>query len=110
MSNLNLLLQERFRLLKEMASLSCLVHGSWLERFSTCTRPRCRCHTGRKHGPRYYLVVNENGRQRQKYLPGACVDEARKGLAQDKRLREIVRRITEINLVVMKEGGGGSGT
>ena len=30
---------ERQQLLEEAATLGSLLHGSWVERFSTCTRP-----------------------------------------------------------------------
>ena len=95
---------ERSRLLAEMATLSHVLHGSWVERYSVCSRPDCECHSGKRHGPRHYLVVNEDGRQRQKYIPNAQVDVALKGLAQYRRLQEIVARITELNLALMKEG------
>jgi hypothetical protein len=106
MSNKTLkkLLDERTRLLAELASLSRILHGSWVERFSVCTRPGCRCHRGDRHGPRHYLVVREGGRQRQKYIPNSQVPAAQAGLAEHGRSREIVDRITQINLALMKEG------
>lgn len=106
MSNVNLkkLLDERTRLLAELAGLPRMLHGSWVERFSVCSRAGCRCHQGERHGPRHYLVVREGGRQRQKYIPNAQVAEAQAGLADYHRAREIVDRITQINLILMKEG------
>lgn len=97
------LLRERAELLAELGTLSHLLHGSWVERYSVCSRPGCRCRGGDRHGPRHYLVVVEGGRQRQKYVPNASVASARKGVAQHRRLREIVERITHINLALMKE-------
>ena len=96
------LLDERGRLLAELGSLSHMLHGSWVERFSVCSRPGCRCHSGNRHGPRHYLVVREEGRQRQKYVPNSQVTAAQTGLAEYRRVREIVDRITQINLVLMK--------
>ena len=105
MSNkiLKKLLDERARLLAELGSLPHMLHGSWVERFSVCARPGCRCHSGARHGPRHYLVVSAGGRQRQKYVPNSQVDAARTGLAEYRRVREIVDRITQINLALMKE-------
>ena len=97
------LLEERARLLAELGTLSRLLHGSWVERYSVCSREDCKCRQGERHGPRRYLVVNQGGRQRQKYVANAQVPVAREGLAQYRRLREIVERITHINLAVMKE-------
>ena len=106
MSNKTLkkLLDERARLLAELGSLSHMLHGSWVERFSVCSRPGCRCHSGDRHGPRHYLVVREGGRQRQKYVPNSQVDAAQAGVSEYRRAREILDRITHINLTLMKEG------
>jgi hypothetical protein len=105
MSNRTLkkLLDERVRLLAELGALPRMLHGSWVERFSVCSRPDCRCHSGHRHGPRHYLVVREGGRQRQKYVPNTQVDAAQAGLAEYRRVREIVDQITQINLALMKE-------
>ena len=51
------LIQKRQTLLERLAALQLLAQGSYLERFSSCSRPNCSCHKGRKHGPRSYLVV-----------------------------------------------------
>lgn len=100
---LRILLAERERLMLEAASLSRLMHGSFVERHSVCSQPGCKCRRGERHGPRRYLVVNEDGRQRQKYVPNECVDAVLEGLAQDRRLREIVARLTLLNLAIVKE-------
>lgn len=94
---------ERDQLLLEITSLTQLMHGSFVERYSVCSRPGCKCHQGERHGPRRYLVVYENSRQRQKYVPNACVEAVLEGLAQDRRLREIVARLTLLNLAIIKD-------
>ena len=105
MSNKNVkkLLNERTILLAELGKLSRMLHGSWVERFSVCSRPNCKCHNGHKHGPRHYLVILENSRQRQKYVPNSQVVAAKKGLSEYNRVCEIIDRITHINLALMKE-------
>jgi len=95
--------KERAGLLAELATLSRLLHGSWVERYSVCSRPDCKCRRGERHGPRHYLVVNEAGRQRQKYVANSQVKAALEGLAQHRRLRQIVDQITQLNLNLMKE-------
>jgi hypothetical protein len=95
--------EERAKLLAELGRLSRLLHGSWVKRHSVCSRPDCECHSGKRHGPRHYLVVNEAGRQRQKYVPNSQVDVALEGIAQYRRLEEIVARITQVNLALMRE-------
>lgn len=105
MSNRNIeeLKEEREALLKELLTLSQMLHGSWVERYSVCSRPNCRCREGDRHGPRRYLVVNEGGRQRQKYVPNALVEAVRRGIDQHARLRKIVDRVTHINLMLIRE-------
>ena len=105
MSNKNVkkLLNERTVLLAELGTLSSMLHGSWVERFSACSRPSCKCHKGHRHGPRHYLVIRENGRQRQKYVPNSQVTAAQAGLCEYSRVCEIIDRITHINLALMKE-------
>lgn len=101
--NLEELKEERARLLEELGSLSLLLHGSWVERYSVCSRPGCKCKEGERHGPRRYLVINQSGRQRQKYIPQSQCEAALEGLKQHHRLQEIVDRITHINLLLIKE-------
>jgi len=98
------LLDERAALLAEIGSLSHMLHGSWIQRYSLCSRKDCKCRSGERHGPRHYLVVNEDGRQRQKYVPNSQVEAAQAGIAEHRRLGEIVDRITRINLALMREG------
>lgn len=102
------MLSERDQLLLEVTSLTQLLHGSFVERYSVCSRPECKCHQGERHGPRRYLVVNEDGNQRQKYVPNACVEAVLEGLGQDRRLREIVTRLTLLNLAIIKENRHGT--
>ena len=97
------MLQERAELLNELGSFSSLLRGSWVERYSLCSRPHCKCHKGERHGPRRYLVVNEGGRQKQKYIPNAQVEAVRNGIEQHRRLQEIINRITQINITLIRE-------
>jgi hypothetical protein len=101
------LVDKRARLLEEMSSLTQMLHGSWVERYSVCARKGCRCHQGELHGPRYYVVVNEEGRQRQRYVPLSHVPVALEGIEQHRRLQAIVEEITRINLELMKERSHG---
>lgn len=97
------LIARRNRLLDELSSLTHLLHGTWIERYSTCSRTNCKCHRGDKHGPRYYVVINAEGKQRQKYVPLSQASAATEGIEQYQRLQEIVAEITRINLELIKE-------
>ena len=98
------LVARRRRLLQKLEALSLLMHGSYLERFSTCARKGCACHQGEKHGPRVYVVVHRNGRQRQVYVPQEQVGIVRKGLRQHEQAMALLRQVTDINLKLMRDG------
>jgi hypothetical protein len=98
------LLERRDRLLQKLAALTLLVHGSYIERFSTCSRKHCPCHQGVKHGPRSYVVIYRDARQRQVYVPQEQVRAIRQGLRQDEKAVELLRKITDINLALMRAG------
>ena len=104
----NELLKKRAVLLAELGTLSQLLHGSWVERYSVCSRADCKCHRGERHGPRHYLVVHEDGRQRQKYIPNSQTDVALAGITQYRRLQEIVDQITKLNLALLQENANES--
>jgi hypothetical protein len=95
--------ERRDALLAEMASLRGLLNGSLVQRYSTCSRKSCACHTGRRHGPRLYLAATGEGGQRQTYVPAALAARAKEGVAQGRRLRAIVREVTALNLLLLRE-------
>lgn len=98
------LLEKRERLLRQLAALRLVVHGSYLERFSTCTRKDCACHRGDTHGPRSYVVLYRNAKQRQIYVPQEQVRAVRQGLRQDEQAGDLLRKITDINVALMRAG------
>ncbi len=98
------LLEKRNRLLQKLASLTLMVHGSYIERFSMCARKNCACHSGCKHGPRSYVIIYRDARQRQVYVPQEQVRAVRRGLQQDEQAAKILRQITDVNLALMRAG------
>ena len=98
------LLERRERLFKKLASLQLMVHGSYIERFSTCARKNCACHQGDKHGPRSYVVIYREARQQQVYVPQEQVRAVQRGLQQDEQAAELLRQITDVNLALMRAG------
>ncbi len=48
--------QRRAALIRQLALPPQAIRASVVERFGTCGKPACPCHTGRKHGPYYYLT------------------------------------------------------
>jgi len=95
---------ERDQLLAELSRLSLLIHGSYFERYSTCSRRGCACHEGRRHGPRGYVALRSAGRPAQHYVPRSQVHAVQKGVAQHRRLLQVADRITQVNLALMRGG------
>ena len=60
-----------------------LIRASVVERFGTCGSPSCRCHSGQKHGPYYYLT--------QCLAPG----KVRKFLLKSEKLIQAARHATQ---------------
>lgn len=98
------LLNKRKVLLKRLEQLSLLIHGSYLERFSTCVRKNCACHQGNKHGPRSYVVRYDRKRQRQVYVPQSQRQAIRRGVRQHEKLLDAVNEITAVNIQLMRMG------
>ncbi len=96
------LLARKRELFLEITTLTDVLWGNVLERYTTCSRPNCRCHLGERHGPRYYLVTTEGGRQRQRYLSVRHAAKIKKGAEQRRQLEAILREITEINVELME--------
>jgi hypothetical protein len=96
--------RKRRSLLQKLAGLSLLLHGSYVERFSTCTRRRCACHEGRRHGPRSYLALYRQKRQRQIYVRQAERPAVRRGLRQHDELLKLVERLTNLNVQLLRIG------
>ena len=96
--------RERKKLLGALGDLSLVIRGSYLERFSTCVRPDCACHRGHTHGPRTYVVVTRDRKQRQLYVPKAQTAVVREGIEQHRRLMELVDAISAVNLELMRGG------
>lgn len=99
---MNELKVKRKELLEELSTLTQVLHGSWVERYSVCSRSNCKCKRGQKHGPRRYLVINEKGKQKQKYIPNLQVDAAKQGIQEYKRMQEIIMEITRINIKLIR--------
>ncbi len=108
-SNIKKLVNERSLLLEELKTLSQMLHGSWVERYSVCSIKNCKCHKGERHGPRHYLVINENGKQRQKYIQNSQVESGQKGVSEYHKAMDLIDQITSINLKLIKERKYGHG-
>lgn len=79
-----------------------MIRGTLLYRERSCGRATCKCAQGRKH-PALYLVVSENGRQRQIFVPKFLEAEVRLWVAQYQKMRKLGEDLSRIYLDKLKK-------
>jgi uncharacterized protein DUF6788 len=62
-----------------------------------CGRPGCHCAQGALHEG-YYLTRAVAGKTRTVYVPRELVDEVRGWIAEHRRLKQVMRELTELAL------------
>lgn len=91
-------------LLREMRTPSDLLRASFVERFGTCGKPACACHSGQKHGPFYYLTCCLGVGQVKKFLlkkPDQRA-QAKAGVAAYKLFWEQLEELSQINIELLR--------
>ena len=74
-----------------------VIRGSLITRYTRCGKPRCRCVTGRGHGPKYYLSVSRIGRRPTLiYVPQTRVAQVQEQLAQLQTFRTLLEELCDI--------------
>lgn len=74
-----------------------MIRGTLLYRERSCGRANCRCAQGQKH-PALCLVVSENARQRQIFVPKFLETEVRLWVAHYQKMRKLVEELSRIYL------------
>ena len=98
------LLQRRRLLVKRVAAVEAFVRGSVVLMRRQCIRPRCRrCAEGAGH-PTWVLTVSERGKTRTVYLGEKRLAEARRLVANYRRMKEWIEEISRVNLALLKAG------
>jgi len=82
-----------------------VIRGTLLERERACGNPRCHCATGQKHRA-VYLMLREDGKLRQLYIPAAYEARVRQWVANHKQLKELLRQLSDIHWVQVKQRQG----
>jgi hypothetical protein len=70
-----------------------LLHGTLQERLQVCGKPTCRCARGQKHRA-LYLVVRQEGKLRQLYVPKDWEERVRQWVANDQALRDLLKELS----------------
>lgn len=86
--------QARSRL-AQLLSRRGFLRGSLLARRMKCGKANCRCARGEGHES-LFLVISENGRTRQLYVPKDWVSRVRLWVEDYHRARELMEEISRI--------------
>ena len=96
------LVRRRRLLLKRLASVEEFVRGSVVLMKRKCGYPGCRkCAAGVGH-PTWVLTVSERGKTRTVYLGAKRLKQARRLVANYRRVRAWLEDVAQINLALLK--------
>ena len=74
---------------RKLKVLSNKIQGSIVKKYVRCGKEKCKtCKFGKGHGPYYYLVTYENGKQKWKYM-GKTMEKINKSRKLNLELRKI---------------------
>lgn len=73
-----------------------LIHGTLLVRQRTCGKGNCRCAKGQKHRS-LYLVVTENGKGRQMYVPAELEAAVREWIEHYSQARQLMDDLSALH-------------
>lgn len=72
-----------------------LLRGSLLVRRRVCGKPRCRCTRGQLHES-LYLVISQNGRARQLFVPKDWEDRVRQWVQEYHDAQDLLEEISQL--------------
>jgi hypothetical protein len=81
------------------------MRASFVERYTKCGKPNCRCHLqGAKHGPFYFLTQCLAVGTVQKFLlkSPAQRDQARKGIDHFNHFYDLLEELSQINAELLR--------
>lgn len=98
--------QRRQTLLRLLTVPPDSIRGSVVERYGTCGKPKCACHTGSKHGPYYYLVQCIAAGHVRKFLlkQEAEQRQARRAVNAFCEFYDHLEELSQINAELLRRG------
>ena len=82
-----------------------MIRGNLVEKYLPCGKEGCKCKEGKLHGPFYYLIYPEGGKQKTLYVRKDKLREVREGIKAYKRARKTIDKVAEMNRKLLKKGG-----
>ena len=98
--------QRKAALLRQLSVPPDLLRGSYVERFTTCGKPNCRCAQGQRHGPFYYLVSNLATGHVLKFLLKDAIQQTRvqQAISHYQRHWDGLEELSQINAELLRRG------
>lgn len=98
--------QRRVALLHQLKLPPQAIRGSVVERFGTCGKPTCACHSGAKHGPYYFLTQCIAVGQIRKFMLKTPQSQAmaRQAVAAFNRFYDQLEELSQINAELLRRG------
>lgn len=99
------LIQERRRLLAQLAAWPPILRGSLREHLGRCGNPNCRCRAKKdpvRHGPYRYLSHRYRNRTQTILLTDSKLPHAQAWVANYKRLIQTVYELCEVNFRLLR--------
>ena len=99
--------KRREGLVKTLPALGEILRGSLMERFLTCGNPNCKCATGERHGPVWYLSVtlDQSHRTGHTVLAGQ-VERVRQWIENYHQAKQRLEKISDINRELLRREKG----
>ena len=95
--------QRRQGLVKLLPPVGEVMRGSLVERYVTCGNPSCKCASGERHGPMWYLTVTLGpGRTTGGIISADQVEQVRRWVENYRRLKDDLEGISEINRELLR--------
>jgi hypothetical protein len=98
--------QRKVSLVRLLVPPAKAIRASVVERFGTCGKPSCSCHSGQKHGPYYYLTQCVAKGQVRKFLlkTSQAQQTAREAVALFNEFYDILEELSQINAELLRRG------
>ena len=94
-------MNKKSRKIKQVNENLDILIGSVIVNYLKCGKD-CTCNNGKKH-KKYYLSSKDGGKTRNSYLPPGAVDEAKEMSRRYKKLKSILRELSQLNYEELKE-------
>jgi len=99
--SIEMLRKRRDAKLRKLADTGPVLEGSLAEIGVKCGNPNCRCARGQKH--RSHILKREvRGKTRSLYVPVDMVEEARTWVNEYRRVRALLREVSELNREIIR--------